>query len=200
VSAQHESVGPIRLGVDDAGQETALWQGYRGKASFISTASRSSGGGWSVPSTLSEGGGSKFEPALAVNASGEAVAVWERRAGNLSVGVQSAFRSPGGVWSGQIEAGQPAGSEPQVAIDAAGEAVLIWRASGGAITSASRPTGGTWGPPTTISATGEKNWLRLALSPSGEVVAAWKESELSGDKEGNPILKYRIVAASRPGT
>ena len=96
--------------------------------------------------------------------------------------------------------GGPFGNEPmetfpQVASDAAGDAVAVWwedRGDGTAVVqAASRPAGGAWQTPVTLSAPSRfiDDEPRVATNATGDVVAVWNHSNGS---------EYVMQAAARP--
>lgn len=88
--------------------------------------------------------------------------------------------------------GQDAG-HAQVAVDPAGDAVVVWQRYDGSeeiVQAASRPAGGTWQPPTNLSAPGQDaEEPRVAIDQAGDAIAVWRRSDGS-----NQIIQ----AAGRP--
>lgn len=84
------------------------------------------------PSTASSGPGrSSEQPQVAVNASGDAVAVSGSRANVLKT-IEASTHVSGSSWSQPVELSGAAidATDPQVAIDSAGNAVAIWEGEG----------------------------------------------------------------------
>ncbi len=136
---------------------------------------------WLSPAKLGDTGKGALapRPELAIDAAGEAVAVWERRAHGSSV-IQAASRPPGGTWSAPAvlsRKGQEVG-EPEIAVDAAGRAVAVWQRSfrGDVIVdSASRAPGGAWSRPVDISEKGGRAMVsQVAVDPDGTAIAVWQ--------------------------
>lgn len=130
-----------------------------------------------------------------MNAAGEAVAVWETSS------IKAASRTPQGTWREadelSAEGGDP--SDVDVVVDAAGNAVAIWTrydnttASTYTIEAATRSPGGQWGPALKLSELGNNAWRpRLAIDPSGNVLAAWSR----WNDDGDTIIQ---VAEKKPG-
>jgi hypothetical protein len=123
-----------------------------------------------------------FQPQIALDADGEAVAVWARweQASDSSV-VEASARPTGGEWAAPIDLSVPgvnAGS-PRLAMDSRGDAVAVWRQSdtlGSAqlAESAVRPAGGVWQAPAQISGSAQNTEDEdIAVSAEGEAVAVW---------------------------
>lgn len=165
----------VQIALDGAGDATAVWHRADDDTDLVVAASRPAGGAWSPPVGLSTAGERAANPRLAVNAAGDAVAVWEWASGASTL-VQAASRPAGGTWGAPVHltaAGQSAA--PQVALDAAGNAVAAWsRENGSAIRVRSRTAGGVWQPAVDISAGGTgAGSPRVALGADGETIAAW---------------------------
>ena len=110
------------VGIDAAGNAIAVWRRHDGSKYIVQSATRPAGGAWQGPVDLSAAGETAKEPELAVDAAGDAVAIWTRFDG-LDFIVQSAAKPAGGGWQGPLDlsaAGQDA-EEPQVAIDSCGQ-------------------------------------------------------------------------------
>lgn len=165
--AGEEAVGP-RVGVDGAGNITAVW--YRSPDNAVFSSERPVSGTWSAPATLGTPGA---EPAVAVNASGAAVAAW-REFGPADERAMVVTRSgPSGAWSAPTSL-TGAGVDAlfvKVALDDAGNAVVAWqaRAPGLSIEASSRPaSSGVWGaPPTTLSGALEGTDPSLGMDAAG---------------------------------
>jgi hypothetical protein len=154
---------------------------------------------WKLPAqTLSDPGQDATEDDLAVDANGNAVAVWTRFDGTNNR-IQAAFRNEGGTFSAPqtiSDSGQDA-SEPQVAVDPAGNAVAVWSRFDGTvlrIQAAYAPAGGSFGASETVSAAGSKAGgqgfaPQVSMSASGEAIVVW--SQLEG-------ANYLVQMASRP--
>lgn len=141
--------------------------------------------GWSAPAELSAPGHTGFEQHVAIDPRGNAVAVWQRSNGTVSV-IQAATRRAGGAtWSAPVDlSGDEASGElPRVAIDAAGEAVATWEESYSVNTvqvATLSPTG-AWSAPLTLSETGRNSSdPKVAMSPAGEAVVVWAGADSAG--------------------
>src|SRR3954452_4288525 len=80
-----------------------------------------------APVDLSATGQDANAPQVAVDGSGNALAVWQRLDGSNLI-VQSSFRPAGGAFAAPVDlsaAGQDT-QEPQVAFDGSGNALAVW--------------------------------------------------------------------------
>ena len=182
---------PVDIGLDDAGNAVAIWAATE---QDLRTASRPAGGEWSDPEDLFTNGARG--PQLAMNAAGDAVAVWNGFNGDKFV-TWAAVRPAGGEWSNPEDlsvAGELDSFDPQVAIDAAGTAIVVWErlitAGDDVVRASVRTAEGNWSASRDISTASEDvNSPRVAMNAAGEAVAAWAVSD-----EGDTSLR----AATRP--
>jgi len=182
-----------QVAVNANGEAVAVWRHRAGHKIVVQGASRSSGGDWSAPTTLSRGRGEFFEPKVAIDDAGEAIAAWEVSFRDDSSVVQSASRSLLGTWSKPTNAFPRVPTRDsggtQVAIAATGEAIAVWGYFDpkfiGIVQSASRPAGGTWSRPIELSRMPEALAVpepEIAFNAAGEVVAVWeREEDISTD-------------------
>jgi hypothetical protein len=187
----------LQIAVDPLGNETAIWSRRVGRSWVVQSATRSVGGSWSAPVTLSAAGaGSAL---VAAGPEGSVTAVWllEREEGWRSV-VQSATRSAGGSWSAPVTLSPPskAAWSPQIALDPQGGATAVWEEEySGAIESSTRSSGGIWSAPVALSATGVRAaWPQVAVDSQGNATAVWAGAVFSGGR----IKSSRIQSATRP--
>jgi hypothetical protein len=116
-----------KVGIDEAGNATAIWSHKSGGVWTVEAAEASSGGSWTSPTAISESGPHIFNFDLAVTPEGEAVAGWERNDGS-NFRIESAVHARGGSWS-TPEKRSAAGvnsENPNVAVDGSGDAALAW--------------------------------------------------------------------------
>jgi hypothetical protein len=187
----------LQIAVDPLGNETAIWGRHSGRSWVVQSATRSVGGIWSAPVTLSAAGaGSAL---VAAGPEGNVTAVWllEREEGWRSV-VQSATRSAGGSWSAPVTLSPPrkAARSPQIALDPQGGATAVWEEEySGAIESSTRSSGGIWSAPVTLSANGVRGgWPQVAVDSQGNATAVWAGAVFSGGR----LQSHRIQTATRP--
>jgi len=126
--------------------------------------------------------GQNRSPQVAMNAAGDAVAVWIRE--GRTDRVQAAYRRGGGSFSAPVTV--YAGSKDRaycpdslVAIDAAGHAVAVWACagkSGWLVRAATRAPGGSWSAAVTLSARNAFS-PHVAINESGDVIVVWEHSD-----------------------
>ena len=131
---------------------------------------------WLAPKGLSTAGNGG-EPNVAVDAAGDAFAVWTRS------GIAEASQRPaGGTWSAaeDISGGCPDAQGVQLAVSPAGRAVVVWACPKGGNTivqAVTRRPGGSWSAPHDLSAFGhDAHAPQVALDRAGDALAVWARS------------------------
>ncbi len=186
LSSKAEGLHPAEVGIDAAGDATAVWE-EAGKEVVIDEASKPAGGKWQSLTSLSVPGCGRGanEPRLAVDAAGDAVAVWERFEGEEIIEAASRPASSG-TWGKPVALtkpellkGEPAGQ--QVAMDSQGDAVVVWSRMNAAAHEVVEATEGraatsAWQPPTSLSGPGEKleEQPQVAVNGQGSAVVVWE--------------------------
>jgi PKD domain len=170
-----EGGGAPQLAMNAAGDAVAVWTGFNGIDEVIWAATWSAGGDWSTPTEIPAGGELGGLPRVAIDAAGNALAIWER----LSDGViRAALRPAGGDWSTpeDVSAAGESGQAPRIAMNAAGTAVAAWTNNSGdpGVRAAVHPPGGDWSAPEDVSAAGEDtDDPEVAIDESGYAFAIW---------------------------
>jgi hypothetical protein len=129
-------VGFPQVAVDGSGSAVAVWLERDRPIGHIWSNRWTSSGGWGTAELIDdEDAGEAFEPRLAVNSNGNALAVWEAFLGDgTQVEIWSNRRTPSGGWgtseriSAQSLVYPTLGNSPspQVTIDASGNAAAVW--------------------------------------------------------------------------
>lgn len=168
-----------QLAMNAAGDAVAVWNGFNGVANLVTwAATRPAGGDWSAPEDLSVAGeGDWLGPQAAIDAGGNAIAVWQRQITGPDV-IRAATLPAGGSWSAPEDlslAGTDA-QEPTVAMNEAGTAVAAWRIGSSGIQAVVRPPGGAWStPPQQVSALGQSAGdPTVAIDSNGNAAALWQ--------------------------
>lgn len=174
--------GGMSVGIDAEGNQVAVWTtSFESGERVVEASVRPSGGSWSAPTQISPGGAESWKPDVAVNASGEAIAVWQQDpAEKIEASRLDDIRSDTS-WTTPIEI-SPTGvptTEAQVALDGAGVATASWRQKvgsnfGAAVASESN---GSWETSQVLSNPSESNEApELAVDAAGDAVLAWERS------------------------
>jgi hypothetical protein len=116
-----------RVAIGAGGAATAVWTRFDGDVAVVQASTRSSGAGWSSPSTISAAGVEAEQPQVAADGRGDATATWVRVQG-IDRTVLAARRISGGSFgaSTAISASGQGGHFPRLAFDAEGNATAAW--------------------------------------------------------------------------
>ncbi len=165
-----------------SGRITVVWVARHNWQPVIRTSSRSMTDAWSPATIISGPVGGSFEPAVAMDDQGGAVAAWQWFDGTYRV-IQASVRSADGTWSEpeQLSAPGRSASEAVVAMDGAGNAVAGWIRSNGTNPAAQislRAAGGDWGPPKNLSRRGHNaTSIDVAMNRRGDTVVGWVQGQ-----------------------
>jgi len=134
------------------------------------------GTGWGTPGLLeTDEAGDATSPRVAVNPSGNGIAVWAQSSG-ARTDIWSNLYSSGWGSPTLVETAIPDAFSPQVAMDLAGNALAVWRQ--GDDTVANRYSAGSgWGTASSIdSDTAFARHARVAMDSSGNGMAVWLQT------------------------
>jgi hypothetical protein len=163
------------LAVDWEGNNTIVWK----QGEIVMSSFRTFLASWGEPVPLSPG--ESFTPETAMDARGDATAVWMHNDGSDYV-VESAYRPEQGEWEEATLVSEPGeeGGNPHVAIDGQGDSLVVWRGEDEGeefVRAAYRPAGGSWSEPENVSTEGEQvSALHAAVDPEGNAIVAWSGS------------------------
>jgi len=166
------------VGEGPGGETLVVWPRFHEGQLIIRATIRLPGVGWSTAVDL---GTTPYEALqmgscdVAIDASGDAVAVWSVETVFEFESVWAAYRPSGAAWESAVELRSPEALfvRPTAAIDSAGEALVAW--GGGRIQTADKPPTEGWGEPETLSETGHFATLAdIAVDDSGDALAAWQ--------------------------
>ncbi|WP_286220884.1 Ig-like domain-containing protein [Marinobacter apostichopi] len=172
-----------QIAVDADGRALAVWEQFEDSRHKI-WANRFDGTSWGVAEIIEAGsGGAASAPQIALNAGGQAVAVWTQ-VGNTRISVW-ANRFDGSAWGAAevIDVDDLVNSRsPQVAIDADGRAIAIWAQFDGSWYRiwTRRFDGTDWGAAELIEADnsgglGDASVPQIVLDASGRALAVWAQ-------------------------
>jgi hypothetical protein len=154
----------------------------------VQAAVRASSGVWGTAQTISAANESNFEPQIATDPSGNAVAVWTC-ASCVPNRIKAAFRPAGGSFPNPgttppetISNASFGAFSPQVSMDSSGNAVAVWVAdlAQDRINAATRPAGAasSFGAVEAVSDTpGDAFEPQVAAEAGGKAVSVWTRSD-----------------------
>ena len=180
-----EKVGFPQIAVDANGNATAVWMNSDGINFIVQSSTKPFGGSWQAsPDNLSLPGQNADNPQIAVDANGNATAVWERYNG-INFIIQSSTKPFGGSWQASPDnlslPGQDS-SISKIAVDANGNATAVWQRYNGSnwiIQSSTKPFGGSWqASPDNLSLPGQDSLNpRIAVDANGNATVVWVSNE-----------------------
>lgn len=157
---------------------------------------------------LSPSGAAAMDPAIAVDASGNAMSVWGQ--GNRLYASRYDASSPNTIkWQAaiSIDAGTEGDAEePAIGVDASGNYTVVWTqwdATGGESNIwANRYVAGTgWGTPVKIEAkSGSADRVDLAVNDSGQAMAVWIQANCGPGDKTKCVWQNRFVPGIGAGT
>jgi hypothetical protein len=175
---------PADVAIDAQGAATAIWSQFNGTNDLVQSATRAPGTGWQAPVDVSVAGQNASSPQIAVDPTGNSVAVWERGDPTSSAIVQGATRVPGEGWRTPVDlsVARPNSNSyaPHVAVGAQGNAVTVWTHSdttgNTTVQSATRTAAaGAWRAPVDLTDSDQGVWPppQVTVDPQGNAVAVW---------------------------
>jgi hypothetical protein len=206
LSAVGQKAGFAQVAIDGQGNAIAVWSRFDGTNFIVQAAARAAasrrrwryftpkrGGSFGAPQDLSAASQDAFNPQVAFDGQGNAIAVWHRFDAGTNTIVQAAARAAdsrrrrryftpkrGGSFGAPQDlsaAGQNA-SFPEVAVDGQGNAIAVWRRFDGTnfiVQAAARAAGGSFGAPQDLSAAGQKaGFPEVAVDGQGNAIAVWQ--------------------------
>ena len=156
-----------------------MWRELDGDESAIRAAVKPAGGEWSSSKRISRPAPATESPKLAMDAGGNAVAVWNRSSNGHDNVVQAAVLAADGDWSGpeDLSASGEIAFNANVAVEA-GNITAVWlemHKRHAAVMSSSRTVAGHWMPAVEISGTvGNTFSPVVAMDDNGGAAAAWQ--------------------------
>jgi hypothetical protein len=184
VSAASVSERVPQVAADDAGRAVVVW--IEGDVPItVRASSRDAAGTWDAPVTLNGTPNvGSFNPSVALDAGGTAVAAWQRSTGG-SARIETATRPAGGAWGSPeflTGTGLPTAFQPRVAVAPGGAAAVTWTQSDGSknrVRAKRRPAGGAWeATAADLSAAGQDaSGGAVVTSRDGEVSVVWSRSD-----------------------
>ena len=172
----------IAIGTD--GTAIAVWQKSDGTRDNIWASRYAPLLGWTTPELIETGANDAGSPRIAIDANGNALAVWQQTDGT-TVNIWANRYTAGSGWgtAALIETDNAAdASSPQIAIAANGNATAVWYQSDGTRRNivANRYTAGSgWGTAALIELDNAGFVVRpqIAVNGSGNAVAVWGQSD-----------------------
>lgn len=181
----------VKIAFDASGNAMVVWsQSDNANPSNIWANRYTPGSGWGTAELIeSDNAGNATQPQIAMDASGNAVAVWHQQIGNW-LSIYATRYTPGSGWgmAALIETNEGDASGPKIALDAIGNALVVWTQSEGSRFSrtgrsniwTNRYTPGNgWGTAKLIDANNARLAVgaEIAMNASGNAMAVWFQTD-----------------------
>jgi len=186
IETDNGSVGNQQVAMDGSGNAFAVWQQSDGTRYNIWANRYTPSGGWGT-ATLTEtnNAGDATNPQVAMDSSGNTIAVWQQSESPTRRSVWANRYTPSGGWgtAALIEtenSGDPFYT-PSVAMDGSGNAVAVWTQHDGTyyniMSNRYTPSGG-WGTAVLIETeNGGAAYPQVVMDGSGNAIAVWQQSD-----------------------
>jgi hypothetical protein len=182
IDAGNYHTGVPQVAVDAGGNAIVVWAQSDSVSVYDIYANRYDAvtGTWGGAVMINAGADSASRPQVALDASGNAIAVWRQDDGVSFDIYARRYDALTGTWGGAviIDAGNDYASAPQVAVDASGNAIAVWMQEDGVSFNvyANRYDAltGTWEGVLIIDATtGKASTPNVSVDASGNAIAVW---------------------------
>jgi len=182
-----DSAEPPDVMVDSAGNAVAVWSQFiaAGVRTDIWSNRYEVGKGWGTAELLeTDDAGFTYDPRVAVQSNGNAVAVWAQSDGSRTDIMSNRYVS-GSAWDTAelIETDNTGNTtQPQVSIDANGNAIAVWVQNDGMrnnIIANRYVSGSVWGSAELIETNnaGDGSKPQVSVQPNGNALAVWQQSD-----------------------
>jgi hypothetical protein len=189
---------------DANGNAVAVWYRDDGAPSSVWANTYSPKYGWQPPTLIERSSASNaYAPQVAVDPSGNALAVWYEQDGAL-YNIWGNSYSPKGGWGREtLLERDDAGSarEPRLAMDGSGNAIAVWEQSNGTrinIWASRHAVGSDWETPSLLETdnAGDAHTPVVSMNGGGEAFAVWHQTE--GTRDQVWATRYLPVDATPP--
>jgi hypothetical protein len=174
------NAGTPQVAVDSNGNAIAVWRQYDGTKNNI-YANRFNGTAWGTAELIETGdSGNAFDPQVALDSNGNAIAVWYQDDGTINNIYANRFNGTNWGTAELIETNTGYATSAQVAVDSNGNSIAVWIQRDSAnnfSTYANRFNGTDWGTAELIETGDAGNALdpQVAVDSNGNAIAVWHQ-------------------------
>ncbi|MGC2166119.1 MAG: hypothetical protein WA632_08920, partial [Gallionella sp.] len=172
-----------QIAVDADGNALAVWQQYDGTRNNIWANRYTAGAGWGTAELIETDTGDAGEPQIAIDAGGNALAVWEQNDGTHYNILANRYTAGAGWGTAEPIETDDTGDAyiPKIAFGSSGNALAVWQQYDGTRDSiwANRYTTGGWGTAGLIETdnAGNASYPQIAFDTSGNALAVWYQHD-----------------------
>ncbi|MBS1679683.1 MAG: PKD domain-containing protein [Actinobacteria bacterium] len=162
----------------DGTHQIVAWTQEESHPEMIARNSNGDGNGFSEPIVGVAESGSVESPSVGIDGSGRSIATWRSfPAGPTLISIKSSSTSsPTGAWAAPstVAEGVTGFTEPALAVTPSGFSASAWYVGGGTIDAATRPAGGAFGTPVTLTTAQQPGFEEPVMTNDGEdSVVVW---------------------------
>ena len=192
-----------RVVFDANGNGMAIWVQHDGTHLRIRSSRYTPIGGWGPMMPVDSGGAGALSPEIAVDGSGNMMAVWLQSVTAQTTSIWTNLYNPVSGWGTatvlEASVSSVGGNRPQVAMDPAGNATVVWYAFDGTWTNlwARRYTaGGAWDTATLIENdnNGGVAGHGVVMDANGNAMVVWSQFDFVGQRI-NALAKRYVVGS-----
>jgi hypothetical protein len=179
-----------QISMETNGSAIAVWEQLKGASTTATTAisdiwaNRFDGNKWGEAKRIeADDLGGALRPQIAVDANGNALAVWlQRRAGQFSFSLMASRFTPAGDWERPValQTGDGSAGDPQIAMDERGHAFAVWpefafEKESGQTWAARYVPGSGWAAAELVhdNTQGFNQFTQIAVDGGGNAMAVW---------------------------
>lgn len=166
----------VEVALNASGDGMAVWSQSNGSTTDIWARRYTVAGGWGTAQLIETTSGDAAQPHVAVDAAGNAVAVWSQQSTTLYNLFANRFNAATAQWGSEALLETDAGQAyaPRVTFLASGDALAVWSQGQGAPTiQAVRLVAGTWGSAQTISGGTGAAYQPQVAALGNTAIATW---------------------------
>lgn len=202
--------GPLVV-VDDSGNAIAVWYQFDGSYYSIWSNHYEAGTGWGTADVIeSDDTGNAYNPRIALDGDGNALAVWRHNDGSRFNIVANRYVVGAGWGTAELIESDNSGtaSSPDIATDSSGNALAVWMQDDGTVAGGTHynvwsnryVVGAGWGTPELIESvdTIDATYPRIAFDDSDNALAVWIQWDETADLQS--LWANRYVAGSGWGS
>lgn len=170
--------GLPQIAMDANGNAVAVWQQNDGTFTSIYANRFAAGSGWGSAQLIENLVGDLYQPRIAMDSGGNAIAVWSSQYDRIYANRYVA----GGGWGTAQRLDSMSGGNPDIVMDPSGSAIVVWQGSdinGSGIYARFFSTGSGWSAPQLIgtrNGADSVNNARIVVDGNGNAIAVWSQS------------------------
>ncbi|MCI1192805.1 hypothetical protein MOJ79_13240 [Calidifontimicrobium sp. SYSU G02091] len=170
--------GVPEIAMDASGNAVAVWEQNDGTFLSIYANRYTAGSGWGSAQLIESMTGDTYQPRIAMDSGGNAIAVWSSQYDRIHANRYVA----GGGWGTAQRLDGAIGGNPDIGMEPSGSAIAVWQGSdinGAGIYARLYSTGSGWSAPQLIgigNGADSVNNARIAVDGSGNAIAVWSQS------------------------